>query len=166
MLAHEILREAATIIEAGGWSQAVHARDATGRAVGLYNTSGGTSRAAVNPAAVSFSIYGAIVKAASQGGPGVNLSAVWPTIHELARAKNEVRAGGNNHLHAVMAFNEAVGRTKDEVLAFLLEAADEIAPKPALCPNGLEHGACLFPKCVSLCPGRVQAPASTETAGG
>ncbi len=55
------------------------ARDATGRIVPLY---AGASRSGVNPAAVAFSPYGAIVKAASQSprpklSPAPRISAGW-----------------------------------------------------------------------------------------
>ena len=29
------------------------------------------------------------------------------------------------------------------------------SPSNPVCPNGLEHGSCLFPHCVSSCPGRL-----------
>ena len=62
LAAHEILRAAAFIVEAG-WASGCDAQDATGRQVPLY---GRDVRAMVNVAAVRFSAYGAICKAMSQ----------------------------------------------------------------------------------------------------
>jgi hypothetical protein len=62
MMAHELLRQAALILGAS-WSKGADARDATGRIVPLLT---GNARATINPAAVAFSPYGAICKAASQ----------------------------------------------------------------------------------------------------
>lgn len=39
------------------------------------------------------------------------------------------------------------------------------APGPTRCPNGLEHGNCGFPDCVSSCPGRLSlSPADGNSA--
>jgi hypothetical protein len=54
MLPHELLRAAATIVEAG-WASGCDAQDLEGRPIPLY---AGDARAAVNPAAVWFSAYG------------------------------------------------------------------------------------------------------------
>jgi len=62
MMAHELLRQAALIL-AAGHSKGANARDDAGRIVELHI---GANRAGINPAAVAFSPYGAICKAASQ----------------------------------------------------------------------------------------------------
>ena len=131
MQPHELLRAAADVIRATGWSQGSHARDHMGREIGLYAIgTEGTSRAAINPHAASFSIYGAIVKALNEAGSAVPQSGLmWDTLHRLATAKVASALGGTNHLHPIILFNEEMDRTKEEVLAFLEEAAVELEAK-------------------------------------
>ncbi len=71
-----MLREAAKVIEAG-WSVGAAARDAAGNQVPLFVG----ERSAVNPAAVSFSLYGAIVKAGRRGAANGQL---WHVLLLLA----------------------------------------------------------------------------------
>jgi hypothetical protein len=62
MLPHELLRAAATIVEAG-WASGCDAQDLEGRPIPLFR---GDGRATINGAAARFSAYGAICKALSQ----------------------------------------------------------------------------------------------------
>lgn len=136
----EVLRAAATLILEGGWSQGEPARDADGRPVPLFVTgSSETGRAAPNPAARQFSVYGAVATVMYRAG--ANPSAVWGTLATRAADMNGVPHGGDNHVHPVIQFNETEGRTAAEVLAFLGACADELqgdrpaAPLPAPDPQ-------------------------------
>jgi hypothetical protein len=83
MMAHELLRQAALIL-AAGHSKKANARDAAGRIVDLY---AGAARASINPAAVAFSPYGAICKAASltpEPGSRPPCGVCWPIWHGSA----------------------------------------------------------------------------------
>lgn len=125
--AAEVLRAASAIIEAG-WSQGAVARDANGRPVALFaGTRSDTGRAGVNPAAVSFSLYGAVSKAASGGCSRLPL--LWDVLYRHASAGTEDASqtphGGTNHVHPVIQFNEQEGRTKEQVLALLEVAAQD-----------------------------------------
>lgn len=117
--AGDLLRAAGAIIETG-WSQGDPARDDNGNPVPLF---AGSIKAAVNPAAVSFSIYGAVCKAMATE-PTDRLPLVFDVLHRLASA-TETPLGGNNHVNAIIQFNEQEGRTKAEVLALLDLAAIE-----------------------------------------
>lgn len=37
----------------------------------------------------------------------------------------------------------------------LSRLTDELRERSEKCPNGLDHGACLYPECVPSCPGRL-----------
>lgn len=124
MQAEELLRRAAAVIEAGGWSVGALARDGTGRPVPLW---AGDERAKVNPAAVSFSTYGAICKALDEGRGCSNLPMVWSVLDRLAAERTDAAAGGKNSLHGLYRFDEAEGRTQADVLALLEAAAAECA---------------------------------------
>lgn len=128
MQPQELIRSAAKIIKEGGWSQGAAARDHNGDEVPLFGgVSGDTSRAGVNSAAVSFSIYGALVKAQSIAGAAIpNPGLMWDTLYRLAQAEHDIPAGGSNYVHPVIGYNEAEGRTVEEVLAFLEACAVEI----------------------------------------
>lgn len=140
--AAEVLRAASAIIEAG-WSQGAVARDGNGRLVPLFSgTRSDTGRAGVNPAAVSFSLYGAVSKAAADGCSRLPL--LWDVLYRHASAgtadASQTPHGGTNHVHPVIQFNEHEGRTKDEVLALLEVAAqdcDEIGDGPFRPPLGV-----------------------------
>lgn len=118
--AGDVLRAAGALIETG-WSQGTPARDGNGAVVPLYS---GDVKAGVNPAAVSFSIYGAVCKAVAVAGRVERLPLVWDVLYRLA-ISTETPHGGNNHVHPVIQFNEQEGRTKAEVLALLDLAAIE-----------------------------------------
>jgi hypothetical protein len=118
--ASDVLRAAGALIEVG-WSQGAPARDGNGSPVPLHS---GEVKAGVNPAAVSFSIYGAVCKALATAGPVDRLPLVWDVLYRLASA-SDTPHGGNNHVHPVIQFNEQEGRTKAEVLALLDLAAIE-----------------------------------------
>lgn len=122
--AAEVLRAAAAIVEAG-WSQGAIARDGNGRPVALFGGTGGdTSRASVNREAAAFSLYGAVAKACSQVERVERLPLVWDVLYLLASV-GDTPYGGNNHVHPVLQFNEAEGRTKDDVLGLLELAAQD-----------------------------------------
>lgn len=144
--AAEVLRAASAIIEAG-WSHGADARDANGRPTALYGGTGGdTSRAGVSRDAVSFSLYGAVCKATSVAGGCSRLPLLWDVLYRLASA-TDVPIGGTNHVHPVIEFNEAEGRTKEEVLALLELAAHDC--------DTIGDGA--FPPPVTVHPNQVEA---------
>ena len=124
MLAHEVLRAAADLIEAQGWSQGAPARDRDGVEVPLYQRAAGeTSRTSVNPAAWQFSAYGAIAKVlASRPGISVNGS-MWTELAAMARQR-----GSRGHTHPLVGYNDAEDRTVAEVVALLRDAADAMDP--------------------------------------
>lgn len=122
MLAHELLRAAAEIIDRGGWSHGADARDASGVGVALF---AGAIKASINPAAVSFSIYGAVCKASAEAGRVERVPLMWDVLYRLAHDANGHPHGGTNYVHPVMQYNEAEGRTKAEVLALLELAAQD-----------------------------------------
>lgn len=136
MLPQDLLRAAVTVLTEKGWTQGepgaavtFHARDHAGEPVPIYRPDkGGESRAAVNPAAASFSAYGAIVAAIHQAGvPIDNMELMWGTIAGLATAKlKEMALGGENHVHPLLAFNELKGQTVQNVIGLLQETAREI----------------------------------------
>ncbi len=125
MLAHDVLRAAAKIVDAG-WSEGKEpARDASGRPVPLYSgAGGGTSRAVLNPAATRFSAYGAVAavlaKQSVSGAPYM-----WGKLADAARAAS---AGRTGHVHPLIGYNAEEGRTADEVSALLRAVADELDP--------------------------------------
>jgi hypothetical protein len=124
MLAQEVLRRAAQVIE-GGWSSGAVARDGSGRPVALFKNSGDVRKGGINDAAVSFSVYGAICKVVHEiREPVDRLPLLWDVLYRLASA-SDTPAGGTNHVHPVIQFNEQPGRTKEEVLALLDLAAIE-----------------------------------------
>lgn len=119
----EILRAAGAIIERGGWSQGAEARDSNGVPVPLV---GGSERWSINPAAVSFSIFGAVRKAIAEAAGRVErLPLVFDVLFRLAYDVNGHPLGGTNYVHPLLQFNEAAGRTKDEVLALIELAAHD-----------------------------------------
>lgn len=120
MLSHEVIRAAASLIRAGGHSQGCNARDAYGREVPLYTTgSGENGRASINPAAVAFSMYGAVA-AVIHRNPS-NPSVIWPVLDTAARKAMEGRAatGGSNYLHPLILLNEHMDTDKDAAVGFL-----------------------------------------------
>ena len=130
MLAHEVLRAAADVVRAGLSHGAAAARDADGAEVALYGPAvGGTSRVGINPNATRFSAYGAVAKVlAGPGAAGVAAASMWIRLADLAKAKASARPGGTNHTHPLVQFNADEGRTAEDVIALLLEAADALAP--------------------------------------
>jgi hypothetical protein len=117
MMAHELLRQAAQIL-AANHSKGADARDDAGSIVPLY---AGDNRAAINPAAVSFSPYGAICKAASLNHARLT-GQMWSVLFKLAQE----RVGGR--VHPLRDLNELEDVTTDECVALLNEAADMIDP--------------------------------------
>jgi hypothetical protein len=128
MLAHEVLRAAAKLIEAG-WSEGKEpARDADGRPVPLYSgTGGGTSRAGINPQAARFSAYGAIAVVLAKNQMG-GTAHMWGKLADAAAASMEGRKGGTNFVHPLIGFNATEGRTAAEVVSLLLDVAGQLEP--------------------------------------
>lgn len=124
MQPHELIRAAAEIIKTSGWSRGAQARDTDGNSIPLFGVAvGGDSRSSVNPAARSFSIYGALVKAMSQAGEASHVGLMWDTLHRLAHAETGTPHGLGDNLHPVFRLNDAEGTTKEQVLAFMEKAA-------------------------------------------
>lgn len=137
MQPYELIRRAAKLIETQGWARgtdetggAVAARDVSGAPVRLLATAtGGDSRTKVNPAAHSFSIYGALVKAQQTHGEPPHIGLMWDTLYRMAREIGGAPEGGRNYVHPVIQYNETEGRTQEEVLAFMEQAAAAIEAK-------------------------------------
>jgi hypothetical protein len=131
MQSQELIRAAAAVIRNGGWSQGTAARDAMGNEVPLFGgTRGDASRAGVNPEAVSFSIYGALVKAMGAAGSGVaDPGMMWETLRRMSGVEHGVPAGGLNHVHSVITYNDGADRTVEQVLSFLETCALTIEAK-------------------------------------
>jgi hypothetical protein len=87
MLPHELLRAAATIVEAG-WAAGCDAQDLEGRAIPLFR---GDGRATINVAAARFSAYGAICKALSESRQSSPTQIMWGKLRDLARAAGAIR---------------------------------------------------------------------------
>lgn len=139
MLPQDVIRAAIEVLSTRGWHQsdrstdaqtpAQHARNHAGEAIPLYRADkSGESVARINPDAASFSAYGALVAAIQAGGGVLNPGLLWDTLHRLASSKVDMALGGNNHVHPLLAFNDATGTTKEQVIALLEEAAKEIDP--------------------------------------
>lgn len=131
MNASETIRKARDIIAESGWCQGTHARDAAGNGVPLFAHE---ARSGVNPSAVSFSIYGAIVKAA-EGQPQTEARLMWNALQQMAESHGSLVTGGTNFLHPVMGYNEQPGRTVDEVIEFLTLCAEHCERGPKA-PDG------------------------------
>ena len=134
MQPYELIRRAAKLIETQGWAcgtdeagDPVAARDASGNPVRLLSAgTGGESRVKVNKAAVSFSAYGALVKAQELYKEPTSVGLMWSTLYAMAKDLHNAAEGGTNYVHPVIQFNETEGRTKEEVLAFMEAAAAAI----------------------------------------
>lgn len=120
MLAHEVLRGAITVLEQAGWCQDAHARDATGREIQLFTG----DPAKLNPAAASYSLYGALCKAA-QGKPQPEAARMWVVLNERADKALNAPRGGTNYVHPIFGYNNSPGRTVAEVTALLEASAVE-----------------------------------------
>lgn len=132
MLPHDVILEAARLIEAGGHSQGCHARDAFGREVPLHVTgSTETGRASINPAAVQFSMYGAVAAVLARNPS--NPSAIWPILAREAKAALAGIAvpGGTNYLHPLILLNEHMDTSQEVALAFLERCALLVEPSRA-----------------------------------
>ncbi len=140
MQPQDIIRAAIKVLKERGWHQsepgataATHARSHAGEPIPLYRPDRtGESVARINPDAATFSAYGALVVAIQQAGGVENPAKLWDTLHAAAKAKMPGLAlGGENYVHPLLAFNDAKGRTVEEVTALLEEAAVAIAPDTA-----------------------------------
>jgi len=144
MLPQDLIRAAAKVLQEKGWSQtgSSHAAAADGTPVSLWGNTRSvapidTSRATINPQAATFSIYGAIVAAHMVDATYLeHAGLMWDCLYRGSRAElGEHAPGGTNYVHPVIAYNEAEGRTKQEVLAFLEKIAAEIEAK---LPTGVD----------------------------
>jgi len=118
---------------AAGWSDGAEpARDAAGDPVQLYvGTGGGTSRAGVNPAAARFSAYGAVAAVLARH-PVQGANVMWTKLADTAAGLMVGRRGGTNHVHPLVGFNAAEGRTAAEVVSLLEMVANELDPARAI----------------------------------
>lgn len=125
----ELIRAAAELIRKGGWSQGAAARDAMGNQIPLFTAAAtgqtDASRASINPAAVSFSIYGALAKIGYANSGAVSMGMLWQTMADMARLEPCNVA----HVHPIIAYNDHDGRTQDEVLDFMERCARQLEPK-------------------------------------
>ena len=106
MRIEDVLQDAAEVMEDLDWAQGTMARDGEGKEV-----------AAINPAAVSICVTGAVYRATL--GCGSNGRAL---VRKVALRWVE-RATG----YAPSLFNDAIAKDKDEVVAALRKAAVECA---------------------------------------
>lgn len=58
---------------------------------------------------------------------------------------------GNEKISSLHIWTQAVAAETGARIAL----TDDLRKRPEKCPNGLEHGACLYPECVASCPGRL-----------
>lgn len=58
---------------------------------------------------------------------------------------------GNEKISSLHIWSQAVAAETGARIAL----TDDLRKRPEKCPNGLEHGACLYPECVASCPGRL-----------
>ena len=128
MQPQEVLRSAVEIIRKTGLCKEGNAADANGHEVNLYAPSiAGDSRATINPNAVSFSIYGAIVKAMADGGePVARVGLMWDCLHKLAVGLDIGAPGGTNYVHPVLLFNAHEDVDADRACDLLEKAAAEM----------------------------------------
>jgi hypothetical protein len=127
-----------------GWCQgaikddAFHqSRDHDHQPVRLFK--GFADKAILNPDAVQFTAYAAIVKVlADRDTHPEQLDLMWNTLFDMALAEPSVvhLGGAGNYAHPLIAFNEVPGRQADEVINFLDAVADylkgvELNPKAA-----------------------------------
>lgn len=136
MTPQELLRGAAALIEKNGFyappkGSTHHCCDAANLGIPLWsNTRSGeavdTSRANVNPAAVRFSIYGAIVAAMTSGGGVSNMALMWDTLYRRLLKEPGMVTGGINYVHPVIQYNNAADRTQEEIVALLNEVAADL----------------------------------------
>lgn len=120
MLAHEVLRAAIVVLDRTGWCQDANARDSTGREIQLFTG----SPVKLNPAAASFSLYGAVCKAA-EGKPQPEAARMWVVLNDQADKALKAPRGGNNYVHPALGYNNSPGRTVAEVKALLEASAVE-----------------------------------------
>lgn len=139
----DLIRAAGKLLDERGWGQGTvgqHAFAADGFPVTLWgNTKSSepidTSRAAFNTQAARFSIYGAIVAAhAVDGTPLKQADLMWDCLYHVAREElgEQHVPGGTNYVHPIIAYNNAEGRTKEQVLAFMAKVAKEIETTMAI----------------------------------
>jgi hypothetical protein len=124
MQAHEVLRAAAKVLK-DNWG---HGINPSGHPINVWDQEGkplllwsagapGNSKLGVNPAAVKFSLYGAVAAAIhSANPPAVDTQQMWKELDRMASERCVAIPGGSNHVHAIAQFNETPGRTADEVV--------------------------------------------------
>lgn len=115
----DILEKAAWIIETHGWCQRANARDSNNHACRV-----------THPDAMTFSLYGAVLKA--MGGDDKRLQhsePMWRVLTDVARAACPQYHG----VHPVMEINDLDGQTQEAIIRCLKAAASVLrdlkAPK-------------------------------------
>jgi len=140
MQPQDLIRAAAKLLGEKGWAQPAghHAVGADGEPVSLWGNTRGTdpidtSRASFNPQAARLSIYGALVAILAGGARPEHSGLMWDCLREVALEElGEHAPGGTNYVHPLVAYNNAEGRTQDEVLAFMEKVAKRIETTMAI----------------------------------
>jgi hypothetical protein len=160
MGSQEILRLAAKTVRES-WCQRAEARDANGVSVPVFATgSSETGRAGINPRAVAFSAYAAIIKAQYELRESLT-TADWDLIHARAARQHGKPLGGSNYVHPLVQLNEDEDRSAGFMATFLEACADELgrgetAPAPIVVPVRPEAEASLV---IAAPPEPVERPA-------
>jgi hypothetical protein len=114
----EVLRLAADVVRAG-WSQGAPARDASGMVVPLFKPE---AKDGINPAAESFSIYGAVVKVSHEHRLTVE-TGTWDLMFTRAKERlPEVL----KQIHPISYLNDQPGQTQEAIVEFLEACATEL----------------------------------------
>lgn len=119
MRSYEWLRAAIDVLERYGWCQGAVARDAAGNSVNVLSPD-----RRLNPAAVAYSAYGAIMRA---GMEARTPPAEPPLMWDMLRHQAEVRGvrGSWEHGHPIHMINDQPGQTKQWIIDYLAAAADD-----------------------------------------
>lgn len=131
----EVVLGAIEVLNTAGWCQGAAARDNQGNDIPLYEVStNGDGRTRINAKAAAFSIYGAIAKVLQDAGSAApQTGTMWDTLSRLAVAiPSSPKEPNHTHIHPVVLYNEDMDRTKEQVIAFLTNAASELAASEAV----------------------------------
>lgn len=130
MKASEVVRAARDLVQKG-WVTGWHAADADGRQAPVARDR------AVNPAAVRFSVYGAVsrVLLTERMDGALDSTALWEALtNEAVKLRTD---RDNPHIHPVISINDRPGQTLDGIMEYLgnvierLEAAEGKAAEPS-----------------------------------
>lgn len=126
MKGSEVVRRAHELIKAG-WVTGWHCADAAGAAVRTM-----TEDRKPNPAAVRFSIYGALSKVLLMER-AEDPALLWEV---LTRRAIELRTDRDNpHIHPVISLNDRQGQTVEGVLEFLEDCMERLKHREAANDN-------------------------------